>query len=548
MTVKRFLFRLFREYLPPGVALPVFILVILYTFTIFHTVSAKIDNQRAFWLDDDMMISMGYGRSLAHGYGLVWYPGADRVEGYSNMGWVLIMALVHLLPLRSTLTSLPILILNVLLAGTVLVLTAQLIKRLVPDALYIIPSTLLSLTICSDLAQWTIYGLETPLQMILLLWLILRIIKEADIQVPKAKTFFLIGLLGIIRVDGILLIVLLCLLAFMLNRNKQFVALYWHLAIILPLTNEIFRIGYYSSPFPNTYYLKLTGWNMVDRFRQGVDYVGNFMKAYGIVWILSGVGAYASRNHIARGLWLLGLCLIPYALYTGGDAYPYSRFFAPWLPISFLLAFLTPYWFGWRIPSLRAILFQFLLIGTIAICGGYPFLQEIPTNPDYICVGQTLKSVLRPNSTIAVFAAGTIPYFSELKAYDLLGKNDPLIAYQPARPNINKPGHNKFNYDLSLRLYHPDMIVALGWPPGLELRAEGGRAALDYLDWRDGIFFSSVFQDNYGEMMVVIDGKLPVFIRSDSPERDLLRIEDCKLTEEPYLVTLGIKQVCHLDN
>ncbi len=46
-------------------------------------------------LVDDAMISMGFARSLAEGWGLVWYCGHPRVQGYTNLGWTLYMALWH---------------------------------------------------------------------------------------------------------------------------------------------------------------------------------------------------------------------------------------------------------------------------------------------------------------------------------------------------------------------------------------------------------------------------------------------------------------------
>ena len=52
------------------------------------------------------MISMRYARNLAHGYGLVWNPGARPVEGYTNPAWVLYMTAIHLLPLAASKTSL----------------------------------------------------------------------------------------------------------------------------------------------------------------------------------------------------------------------------------------------------------------------------------------------------------------------------------------------------------------------------------------------------------------------------------------------------------
>ena len=55
--------------------------------------SAIIDGTRYFFLDDDQMVSMRFARNLAEGHGLVWNPG-ERVEGYSNLGWTLVMTLV----------------------------------------------------------------------------------------------------------------------------------------------------------------------------------------------------------------------------------------------------------------------------------------------------------------------------------------------------------------------------------------------------------------------------------------------------------------------
>ncbi|RME43871.1 MAG: hypothetical protein D6795_18750, partial [Deltaproteobacteria bacterium] len=43
---------------------------------------------------DDALISLRYSRMLAEGHGLVWNPG-ERVEGYSNFSWVILMALIR---------------------------------------------------------------------------------------------------------------------------------------------------------------------------------------------------------------------------------------------------------------------------------------------------------------------------------------------------------------------------------------------------------------------------------------------------------------------
>ena len=43
------------------------------------------------WIIDDAGISFAYSRSFANGDGLVAQPGAERVEGYSNFLWVLVL-------------------------------------------------------------------------------------------------------------------------------------------------------------------------------------------------------------------------------------------------------------------------------------------------------------------------------------------------------------------------------------------------------------------------------------------------------------------------
>ena len=60
--------------------------------------SFELDGVRVFTLWDDAMVSMRYAGHLAAGRGLTWNDG-ERVQGFSNPGVTLLMALLHLLPL-----------------------------------------------------------------------------------------------------------------------------------------------------------------------------------------------------------------------------------------------------------------------------------------------------------------------------------------------------------------------------------------------------------------------------------------------------------------
>ena len=91
--------------------------------------SDTLDGVRYWWLADDAMISMRYGRNLAEGLGLVWNAG-ERVEGYTNLLWTLFMALVHLTPLPDSKTSLVVLLANVVIAAATVPLIGWLVRLL----------------------------------------------------------------------------------------------------------------------------------------------------------------------------------------------------------------------------------------------------------------------------------------------------------------------------------------------------------------------------------------------------------------------------------
>ena len=112
---------------------------IAYALAFIYNSSAVLKGKRYFVLLDDAMISMTYGRTLAHGHGAVWYPGADPVQGYSNPSWMLLMALVHCFPLPPSLTSLPVQLLGVVLVAGTLVFVKLIADRLALESASLAP-------------------------------------------------------------------------------------------------------------------------------------------------------------------------------------------------------------------------------------------------------------------------------------------------------------------------------------------------------------------------------------------------------------------------
>jgi len=63
------------------------LIIIGYLYYIYRYIigtSFLIDGKTYYVLFDDAMISMRYARNLANGAGLVWNPGGERVQGFSN--------------------------------------------------------------------------------------------------------------------------------------------------------------------------------------------------------------------------------------------------------------------------------------------------------------------------------------------------------------------------------------------------------------------------------------------------------------------------------
>ena len=57
------------------------------------TLALLLAHAAVYWfLTDDAFISFRYARNLRLGHGLVFNPGRDRVEGYTNFLWVLLLA------------------------------------------------------------------------------------------------------------------------------------------------------------------------------------------------------------------------------------------------------------------------------------------------------------------------------------------------------------------------------------------------------------------------------------------------------------------------
>ena len=503
-------------------------LVAAMTVLAIRQASISIDGVRYFWLDDDQMISMRYARNLAEGHGLVWNPG-ERVEGYSNFLWTLVMAGVHLLPLPDATTSLAVKLINLGLAFAVLLLAEQLLRRFLPKPGLALPAVLLTLALCGDLLYWSANGFETTLLTVIFLAVVVRLLDEEQTGQPRLLTYLLMGLLPLVRSDALHIWLGTAILAFGISGNRKKTVVFLAVSLVLPVLQVVGRRWYYGDWLPNTYYLKVYGIEGLPRI--GIGYVRFFVHNYAVALLLAVLGAFLAAQ---RRWWLLlagvGISM-GYSVMIGGDIFEFSRFLAHEVRVILVLAAVAAVQFGARWNLIGSFLvLAALSIATLAGAGVvYPDkLYSRNGGLEYSTVaGVLIDRYSAPESSVAVIAAGGIPYFSHRYSIDLLGKSDPVIAHRAPVCCNDVIGHNKFDVDYSLSK-KPDMFVPL-----LPDELNQFDWWLDYQEREFGVSYNStivrnpIFRKEYLSNPVQIDfllEKMPIYVRSSSSEMETLSL------------------------
>jgi hypothetical protein len=301
------------------------------------------------FLTDDAYISFRYARNLADGHGLVFNPGMERVEGYSNFLWVLILAGFDALGAPIEISAQ---VLSVAATVGLWVLIVHETLRWLPAPgrawLVLVPAWAMAMT--RSVAVWSTSGLETRLFELLLVAAALRLVREVEAVMGGAASrpwaAVLLALAALTRPDGMLLSVSALamagawLLAHGRFQPRQFAMLVAPFVILVG-AHLAFRLAYYGEWLPNTYHVKIGGrlwWDL------GFLYVSAFVLEYACyLWIpllVSGVTALVRQGRSFFPLLIAGM-LIPHMVYVvaiGGDHFEYRP-----LDLIFPFAFLLIY-------------------------------------------------------------------------------------------------------------------------------------------------------------------------------------------------------------
>lgn len=437
--------------------------------------SIVVEGERFFCLFDDALISMRYARHLAEGYGLVWNIG-EYVEGYSNLGWTLILTLLHLPGLCPSHTCLLTQLIGIPILWGCVWATLRLCRaaRLLPGA------TLVAVILCAtyyNLIYFSLLGMETAaLCLVVTLALTGAVHAQRHKEGRIAPFLWLTG--GVLlRTDTALMVLWTATWMSVRIERRRWVPLVGVLCVTAALGLQIWwRHSYYGQWMPNTYYLKMTGWPLTERLIAGISNSIFSILTMGLPVILASWALLGRRRLIVS--FLLGAFGVSFAfqVYVGGDAWPLNRFLIPTTPALFVVVaagmhrlakdFFHPRRHGGRVPL--GIMTLLCILGVNGIHWDHATLlavpQMVPKSAMNVRLWKAIDRIADEEAQIGVAYAGLLPYYSDRTCVDLLGKCEPHVARGVVIPGNRRPGHNKIDFPYILDTYQPDIIVHADMP------------------------------------------------------------------------------------
>jgi arabinofuranosyltransferase len=445
------------------------------------------------FVSDDAFISLRYAERLLAGDGLTWTDG-ERVEGYSNLLWILLVAALGATGLDLvTAASL----LGDLATGAALLAIASVLRP--HDLRSAARASLAPLLAASTqvVLGWTSSGLEGPLVLCLLAFGFVRLWNAHAAQPDVAawprrglrRAGIPFALLCLTRPDGPLWVLATGLVLAAVARGSagaRAARALWFgsLPLLAVLSQLLFRVVYHGDVVPNTARVKAT----FDpaRLGAGIDYVLAAIAAHaGLFAAAAAAVAVLLPRRDARVLAaVLGVPVVVWLCYLaaiGGDHFPCRRLLHGAIaPLALLVAVALR-----ELATTRATALATAAAVLLAAAWNVLLARTDPQTHELRGevwewrgreVGLALRDALgdrRP--LLAVDAAGAVPFYSELPCLDMLGLCDRTIARTPppawldtVAPGTPKPpghlhGNGRYVMDRA-----PDLLL-FGPPPHLPL-------------------------------------------------------------------------------
>ncbi|HOT96248.1 MAG TPA: hypothetical protein PLN61_07895 [bacterium] len=397
---------------------------------------------------DDAFISYRYARNCVEGHGLVFNWG-ERVEGYSNLLWILV--LTPFLKAGAGIEWVSKLI-GLVCAIAALLTALRLLQRQYGASAATVLLFGVWLASCTGFVYYAISGLETLLYTLLLLLLVRFLMEERHAWAALAS-----ALLTITRPEGMLLLLPLVLCAWMGRRPAatapgavgQRRRLPWWLYPAFPVLFlaliTLWRWSYYGALLPNTFNAKIkTHWGVLHYILwHSQTFVNYAFKSFAwnewvLVFALFYLLFHLRRRDTAPAA-VLG-CLLFFVWFSGSDWMSFGRFYVPALPLLGLFAWAGISRLGAatadrgiRGPRLKIWLALPILFNLVSfyyadeeLAGGGTINPAMHSRP-HRTIGMWLRNHARPEDQLVVNEIGAIGWYSRLPIIDLIGLTDKTI-------------------------------------------------------------------------------------------------------------------------
>ncbi len=377
---------------------------------------------------DDTFISFRYVENYVNGHGLVFNTG-ERIEGYTNFLWTIILVIGRIFGLNLILFSK---FLGITCGLGTIIITFLLGQSVFKNNHILSGSAALLLGASYSFAYWAGAGLETSAFALAVL---------AAFYAYQAKSHLtgpILLIAALLRPEGFLVIgfiIIFDLVRFGKIRTELIVMVVIIASGILPYL--IFKLTYYGSLLPNTFFAKSGG--LADNIPNGLEYIGRYFWHYlgAGLFLLPVVISLRRADYQIVGIFWFFIVYSVYILLIGGDVLRVHRFFICLSPIvSLLIVYGISKLSGRRVIFVVSMLLVLVWQGIIPreYINDYNRAEKaLVSKMKYL--GQELLQIDSSDFSVAASTIGALGYtLYGHDVIDMLGLTDSTIARHPEQP------------------------------------------------------------------------------------------------------------------
>lgn len=412
---------------------------------------------------DDASIFLVYAKNFLSAEGFVWNKGEMPVEGFTSFLWqvVCIFSLFFFDAPESFLTFSSLAILT--LASTYLILAVYKLLDIEEDVrkkTIVTISFFLAIFASPGFLTWNLVSLMDTC-----LWTSLLMLASASLIFSKTNLFIIfVSIAPLVRPEGLFVAALAVFILFYKERlSKSFfiktVVLFLPVSVL-----TIFRLLYFSYPFPNTYYAKV-GANKLQQITNGGQYFVSYLQEspLSILFIFSCIFfvlKFFLKSEKKLSLLFFSLVYISgmgVYVYLGGDHFPLHRQYQGF----YLLGFVG---FVYMLSNKQVLLLAICFLAFLNTA----FLQPLDKDMQFEYLlsrwgreaGRKLNNTFVVAPRVSAIAVGGIAYTYHGPLIDLMGITNAKMAHA-TKERVGEKNHAAFDiktfYEIS-----PDLVSHFG--------------------------------------------------------------------------------------